>query len=840
MRSDLIVFQTRFLTRLTFLAVLSLLFVGCGGGDSSGESSADTGDSSAQEAIQNETEAAMGMPGAEGGEHGMEGMAGMEGMPGGEAAAGGEVAMPDDAAMMAGMEAGYAGEPGYTGGPGMNGMPGGQPQKPARPADVAQWTEDQLMAAVEERDPKVLQAIHVHAENAKGDPKFAELMTRVLQMDGGAPGAGGPGAAAPNANPAVPNLQGTLGGGAAAAEPAGDSSGAEAVPANDPAAGAPTRSGPASPAAKGQSLQPPGGASLERPMDSLEVMLGQSLLSYVPQAAQATRGAINNLQGNVNAAGADPAMNAAEANAAAAANSGGAAMPGVDAAADPTMMQEMEGGYNGYPGGPGYEGGPGQRNGALDSQQLVKAVAHGLVINNTPAAWDMLKGIAAGTVATPVTTPEAIEIVLSEVFSAEAINVPVAQQLLMSALQTVASNPAQHESTIRFLAALAQNPTDYFLKMWTAAPPAGPVPGGVPGSMGGMNNMAGGEMDPGMMEAGAAGGEGMMAGAMMSGGMPGGGMMGGRLAAAAPPLPQVRISEAAMLPIATALWSEVAVGAVVGQLSAASDPLEVPHLLAFASTIPSDAARQSLYTLFSKAHEQGATPLQALGLFRNIARDPGMLTVLKSLPRPKRARKKADDEPEVVDPSTSWSAATQDVVLSLRDRLRGVASDSSLAYDGLQRLRLHRDAVAEQSIVIKVPDDRSQSLGAAAPAETTIYYTSTTVKPLRFSDMQKIVDHYETRSKGIKHEDRARGILWYDAVKSNDDGTVETTDVIVEVVGGGGQQQQQNYEGAPGVGGGGQEMPTFRIEVIVVITRDPTTSASGTAAAAPGAASTDQ
>lgn len=834
MRSDLIVFRTRFLTELSFVAVLSLLFMGCGGGDAASESSAETGDSSAQEAIEMETEAAMGMPGGEGGAHGMEsmeGMAGMEAMDAGEAA-GGEVAMPDDAAMMAGMEASYAGEAGYNGGPGMQ---GGQPQKPARPADVAQWTEDQLLAAVEERDPKVLQAIQIHATNAKGNPQFAELMTRVLQMDGGAPGAGGQGAAAPNANPLVPSLQGVPGGGAAAAEPGSDSSSAEAVPAESgiPAGGQPTRSNPVAPAGKGQSLQPSGGASLQRPVDSLEVMLGQSLLGYVPQAAQATRGAISNLQGNVNAAGTDPAMNAGEANSAAAA----AATPGMNAAADSAMMQEMEGGYNGYEGG--YAGGPGQRSGALESPQLVKAVAQALVINNTPAAWETLRGMAAGTVATPVSPAENIEIVLSEVFAAETINTPVAQQLLVSALQTVASNPAQHESTVRFLAALAQNPTDYFMKMWAATPPpAAPNPGQRPGSMNGMHNMAGGEMDSAMMaamEAGAAGGEGMMAGAM-----PGemGGMAGRLAAAAGPPLPHVRISEAAMVPVATALWSEMAVGAVAGQLSSANDPAEVPHLLAFASTIPSDAARHSLYNLFSKSHEQGATMLQALGLFRNVARDPGMLTVLKSLPRPRRARKK-EGEAEVPDASTSWSAATEEVVLSLRDRLRTVATDPGLAHEGLQRLRLHRGAEPDQSIVIKVPDDRSQALGSAAPAETTVYYTSTTAKPERFSDMQKIADHYETRSKGIKHEDRARGILWYDGVKSNSDGTVETSDVMIEVIGGAGQQQQQGYEGgASGVGG--QAMPQFRIEVIVVITKDPTTAAAEASAEADSPASTDQ
>ena len=49
--------------------------------------------------------------------------------------------------------------------------------------------------------------------------------------------------------------------------------------------------------------------------------------------------------------------------------------------------------------------------------------------------------------------------------------------------------------------------------------------------------------------------------------------------------------------------------------------------------------------------------------------------------------------------------------------------------------------------------------------------------------MQKVADHYEKRSKGIKREDRSNGILWYDGVRVDPDGTRVTMDVVIQQVG---------------------------------------------------------
>ena len=119
-----------------------------------------------------------------------------------------------------------------------------------------------------------------------------------------------------------------------------------------------------------------------------------------------------------------------------------------------------------------------------------------------------------------------------------------------------------------------------------------------------------------------------------------------------------------------------------------------------------------------------------------------------------------------------------------------------------------RGIEAEAAIAVVLPGPAGQGLGPAAPADTKVYYTRSRVAPTRASEMQKIVDHYESRTRGTRIEDRQKKILWYDGVKRNSDGTIETMDVVIE------QVQNQNP-------GGPQGAVTFTIEVIVVVAKDP-------------------
>jgi hypothetical protein len=198
-----------------------------------------------------------------------------------------------------------------------------------------------------------------------------------------------------------------------------------------------------------------------------------------------------------------------------------------------------------------------------------------------------------------------------------------------------------------------------------------------------------------------------------------------------------------------------------------------------------------------------------------------MLAVLKALPRerPQSSRNAGANVSAVASPGASWTSATQETVLSLRDRLRKAADDPALAYTGQQPVRLHRGGVAEKSIAVMLPGDSADLLGDAAPSPTKVYYTRLRVAPQSALQQKDIADHYETRTKGLKRM-VGQGMLWYDGVKRNSNGTRTTMDVVIEQAqaasGGGG------FSGGPGgPGGGGGGAAQFTIEIIVVETRDP-------------------
>ena len=116
------------------------------------------------------------------------------------------------------------GMPGMPGGamPGMAGMPGGSaaggaPAVPARPADVAKWTDKQLREAVVARDRKALDAIDKRVKGKPGDAGVADTLMKLL--------------AAANEKPAPPaQPTGAAPGFGLPGEPSGDASGASYEP----------------------------------------------------------------------------------------------------------------------------------------------------------------------------------------------------------------------------------------------------------------------------------------------------------------------------------------------------------------------------------------------------------------------------------------------------------------------------------------------------------------------------------------------------------------------------------------------------------------------------------
>ncbi|HIE99034.1 MAG TPA: hypothetical protein EYQ63_19030 [Fuerstia sp.] len=157
--------------------------------------------------------------------------------------------------------------------------------------------------------------------------------------------------------------------------------------------------------------------------------------------------------------------------------------------------------------------------------------------------------------------------------------------------------------------------------------------------------------------------------------------------------------------------------------------------------------------------------------------------------------------------------------MSLRERLRNVADDPALAFDGTQPVRLHRGAIPERAIAIMAPGDSSDILGDAAPSAMRVFYTRLRVAPQTPLQRQDMADHYETRTKGFKRL-VGQSTLWYDGVRRNSNGTRMTMDVVIEQAGA--PQGGGGFSGGlSGEGGGNNSAAQYVIEIIVVETRDP-------------------
>jgi hypothetical protein len=432
----------------------------------------------------------------------------------------------------------------------------------------------------------------------------------------------------------------------------------------------------------------------------------------------------------------------------------------------------------------------------VSDRELVQTVIRGLIRNNSFPAWKMIQDITTGAVPTPLPPGEASGIVMAEVFNSQSINPLMAQQLVLGILNSKPSADQSSGAPVMMLTSIGTQLAGHYLQMADASD-ASARPQGQSGPYGGGGEMA-------SYETGYPENYGTSPGMSSPGQRPTTQVNGTEL-------PPVEIPETAIPALAGMLWSQQITQAVSTQLQNSPDIDSAMSPLMLASTIPTDSVRQAAFRLFEANYDVGAGSLVAAGFYRDVARDPGQLVVLKALPRV-RTRSSSRDSINVVqeaDTSQTWTDATQQFVYALRERLEAAANNPALAYTGPQRVRLHRGAVPEAAIAIVLPGPAGSELGAAAPSDTRVFYTRCRVAPTRASEMQDIVEHYEGRTKGTRVEDRAQGILWYDGVKRSGD-TIETMDVVIEQTGGG---------QAPGGQSGGSV--NFTIEVIVVITKDP-------------------
>jgi hypothetical protein len=821
-----------------FLPAILLFTVGCGGGDEAASDSTSPADPAAGASADMPAgdPAAMGGPGTTGTAGMVPGM--MPGMvpAGGAEGSANAGAQGQAAGMVPGAASTGAEYPGAAY-PGAEGT--AQPQIPSRPADVATWTDEQLVDAVHERDPKLLDAIDSRVKSLPGDPKVAEMLTSLLtalanprvpaspNQQGGA--AGYPGAPAAYPGAAYPGSNGAAG----AATPG-------MVPGAMPASGTPALQG--TPPAQGAIRRKKQG---DLAVDSISLMFLESATAY--QGAAVGAMATKNIPGAVGVSAETPS----NAGAVGAQNGSNAAMPGaMPAGAAAGYVGGAGAEYPGaaYPGAqPGMAGAGSTATGGLAESQLIERIVDGLIRNGSPGAWQTIYGIAAQTVKTPLPPGSGAEIVAHGLYRNIDINPTMIEPILLSLIDGSAQLPPESRSAaLRVTAQISGLAADKL----TGFQPSSILAAG--GGQSGMPGMPGAGM-PGQAASSYPGAEGQAAGtgtaaypgaaypgaagAESYAGMPGGAMPGTGMPGAAPGGVNVvgkpLISDAALMRSASFLWGPKFVDALVKQLDASPDIGIAPGFVGggdfvrIAASVPNDRVRKSLANLFEKGELTSVGQLGMMGFFSTSVHDPGMLISLKSRPRPKPTRAEAAQGM----PLDAWATASLDVVLSLRDRMRVLSKTPGklTPVTENQPIRLHKNAVAEFYGVLTLPGAAGAALNESAPSATRIYYARTSFTPEKPKDQQDLADHYESRATGIKRVSEPKGVLlWIDGFKATQTGAKRTADVIVTSSTGGGAAAAAGYgeSGAPGVpsgygaAAGGGAGGAFTIEIIVVETSD--------------------
>lgn len=904
---------------------LSAALMGCGGGDSAGDSTgAATGTDTTTPYTGAPEMAGGGGAAMSGGSptpsssgHGSDGTAGAGGAPSSGMMSGPPGAM--SGGMAGGMAGGMPGGgssahgsagpgsagPGYAGSdyagtdPSAGGYPGGYGQsavnaapKPARPAEFSAWTDNDFIAAVEERDERVLAAIDFKVKASPGDPSVALLLTRML---GAAPldtDVGARAAANGMNGGGVDGYPGAYPGaaGAAGAYPGAMSPGAGMPPSSE-GHGAPGRSpGVAAPGtlSPGGSpgLSPPGGVapqsrsirdlpSWERhenvallpaattfnsAVDSVSAMILEASVSYMPQGAGV--GAISGqMPGRIEGAtgqssptpgaaghaapgasspgmGVPPGSSATPGGAGHGVGSSGLLSPPMGSGPGGAMPGAAGGGYpgGGYPGdASGYPGAGAAPNiGNLKERELIERIVDGLIINNTQDAWQTVFGIVAGTVATVLDDITNCEIVVQRLIHNMDNNPGVIQPIILTLLDGSTPLPPQsRDACIRTLAAISAAQTAQFTGFAPVDVPqaaAGGLAGGYPGAAGGgymppgegaYPGMPGG---PGMSSSGLTGPPAMGSQPGMSGppgglgGYPGMAGFGGNTAAVAKSLlPELNLKSDVILKGAIFLWSPKATAAVVKQLESATDLASASSAVLLASTMPNHEIRHAACECFLRLHDSGSDALNSTGMFSGV-HDPGMLVVLKSLPRTKPSKESAGT-------MDSWTTSSQSLVLALRDELKKSSGNLKQCDEKSLPVKLHKNAVAEVCVMLQFPPASSEPSTPGAPSATQVYYARTTFTPQKKNDQADLVDHYETRASGFQRPDQAKGILWIEGMKSLPNGHRRSMDVVIQQAsnagaGGFGDGGAPGGYGA-GPGGGGGAGGTYSVEIIVVDTMDP-------------------
>ena len=258
---------------------------------------------------------------------------------------------------------------------------------------------------------------------------------------------------------------------------------------------------------------------------------------------------------------------------------------------------------------------------------------------------------------------------------------------------------------------------------------------------------------------------------------------------------------------------------IASMIAQQSSIAEKPQVLALASALPTLSVRKATLGLLNSQFQGGALSLRATSFFSRIARDPGMLVVLKSLPK--------NDNYEANNRLGSWNESTKELALATRDRLRAAANSGGNSGSSSFPVPLHKGASPSVTYSASWPTAVSGQIGeGGAVGSMRVWYTRIDIASVDARTFKSIKSHYERRSgaRNKKHAvDEGRRIFWYTNLRAGTAGAKRSIDVIFSEAagnggGGGGARSPASLAGGAGGGAAGGGMA---IEIIVVETGDP-------------------
>jgi len=449
---------------------------------------------------------------------------------------------------------------------------------------------------------------------------------------------------------------------------------------------------------------------------------------------------------------------------------------------------------------PGGATAPRRQGGWLSDRAVVQVILRSLLVHDSKDAWATLLSVLKDQQKTPLDLKQSSIVVFEEVFGSERLNTRMATQLAVSVVNF--KDPVL--PAMELLVFLASRAARVDMRLNDAA--------------------EGAHADRPAADTTVRGTIADQAAAFMTGRFP------GREEPQNPPAGKTPVSQLTSIYLPTdsiqsivpLVQSSALTAAVRRRLEEVTDLSSEKFVIALASMLPGAGLRHTTYKVLSAHQKTAAKTLLEAGLYEGIARNPGHLLVLKSMPRLLTDRSGGRNAIPPDPARVSWSKATWKMVNALRKQLKQSSADREIAWAGSLRPRLRPGTTAEAATRLVFGEHLAAT--GELPAGTQVYYARCKVTPRNEREMKEISDYYKRVSRGIRRERREEGILWFDGIRTTQEGVRTTLDVIIEAA-----QKTQRAPSGYGAAGNragnrntaGQSGQTYTLETIAVVAADP-------------------